>query len=186
MNAIHFETAFAMLNDELAKVGEMLMLICVGGYVMQLHGLRATVGVDAFFTSNLVVNNAIRKVGDKLGINRHDELWLNDSVASKNPTPPPERQELVHQFSNLTVNKVDMVYLMGMKLHSGREQDVQDVAAILAMDGNKAPLQLKSELTKMGFVVDVSVLLEAYGVAYGMDWLSEFYTDNELALQDIF
>ena len=121
---IDFEPVFKLLNDELLKINQSLELICAGGYVMQLHGYRATVDVDAFYESNEKINEIIRKVGDAFGINQPDELWLNNSISNKNPTPPVTHCEIRHQFSCLVVKTVDISYLTGMKLESGREQEI--------------------------------------------------------------
>ena len=48
-NRINYEPAFKMLNDELKKINETLVLVCAEGYVMQLNGYRATADVDAFY-----------------------------------------------------------------------------------------------------------------------------------------
>ena len=39
---------FEALNQELAQANLTLTIICVGGYVLEHHGLRATQDVDAF------------------------------------------------------------------------------------------------------------------------------------------
>ena len=183
---IDFKPVFEMLNDELSRINESLELVCAGGYVMQRHGFRATVDVDAFYRSNAEIEAAIRKVGDAFGINHVDELWLNNSISNMNPAPPDAYCELAHQFSNLVVKAVDIDYLIGMKLVSIREQDLKDVAAILKRDNNEKPLELMSKLTGMGFDIDISILLDVFEAAYGMDWLDEFYRKNETELQKYF
>jgi len=183
---IDFEPVFKLLNDELSKINHHLELICAGGYVMQLHGYRATVDVDAFYDSNEKINEIIRKVGDFFGINRPDELWLNSSISNKNLKPPMSHCEIRYQFSFLTVKTVNISYLTGMKLESGREQDLRDVSVIISRKKNTEPFSLFSELKEMGFHIDVSMLLEAYGMAFGMDWLMKFYTENELELQKLY
>ena len=125
------------------------------------------------------VEAIIRKVGDTFGINRPDELWLNNSIANMNPRPPDAHCEPVHQFSNLVVKAVSIAYLTGMKLASGREQDLIDVGDILKKTGNEKPFELLSELIGMGFSIDISGLLDAYEKAHGMDWLDEFYVNNQ-------
>ncbi|MDR2727984.1 MAG: hypothetical protein LBB56_02540 [Chitinispirillales bacterium] len=186
MKTIDFETVFHRLNDVLSEIEQQLELVCCGGYVMQLHGYKATVDVDAFFTTNVQIDKAIKKVGDEFGINMPDELWLNNSVANLNPIPPAGHQEPVFQLSNLTVKAVDMVYLMGMKLRSGRSRDIKDVAAVLADDADKDPLQLFEMLRTIGFNIDISTLLEAFGLARGLAWLSDFYTARESELEKYF
>ena len=185
-NVIDFTPIFKRLNSELIDIGQSLELICVGGYVMQFHGYRGTVDVDAFFESNIAIDIAIRKVGDEFNINSPDELWLNNSVASKNPTPPPQYRELVHEYSHLVVMKVKLKYLLGMKLDSERVQDIRDVAIILKDTDDKQPLELFTELKHMDFDIDIAVLLDAYEQAYGMAWLEQFYIDNESELQELF
>ena len=178
-SVIDFVPVFKLMNEELFQVGQTLLLICAGGYVMQLNGYRGTLDVDAFYESSKTVEAIIRKVGDAFGINRPDELWLNNSIANMNPRPSDEYCEPVYQFSNLVVKAVSISYLMGMKLASGREQDLMDVGDILKKNKNEKPFELLSELVGMGFNIDISGLLDAYEKAHGMEWLDEFYIDNQ-------
>ena len=184
--SIDFMPVFEMLNSELAGHNESLSLVCAGGYVLQLNGYRGTVDVDAFFNSNTVIDNVIRKVGDIFGINKPDELWLNNSLSKMNPEPPGKHCKLVHQFSNLTVLAVDLLYLVGMKLTSARGQDMKDVAEIIRNTKELQPFELSKKLTEMGFLIDISILLDAYGEALGMEWLEQFYNENEHILGGLF
>ena len=43
---------FEALNQELSQKKLSLTIICVGGYVLEYHGLRATQDVDAFYEEN--------------------------------------------------------------------------------------------------------------------------------------
>ena len=177
--SIDFTPVFEMLNNELTAHNESLRLICAGGYALQLYGYRGTLDVDAFFSSNTVIESCIRKVGDVFGINQPDELWLNNSLSNMNPVPPVKHCKLVHQFSNLTVLAVDLLYLLGMKLTSARGQDMKDAAAIIKKTNALQPFDLSKKLTEMGFMIDISNLLDAYGDALGMQWLEQFYNENE-------
>jgi len=183
MKGIDFKLVFMRLNEELSQIDMSLDLVCAGGYVMQLHGYRATVDIDAFYASNTEIEAVIRKVGDEFGINRPDELWLNGSISNMNSKPPIAHYKPVHRFSNLEVNAVDLPYLIGMKLTSGREQDLIDVGTILKHDNNREPFELLPELTGMGFHIDISDLLDGYEKAHGMRWLEDFYKDNESELR---
>jgi len=185
-STIDFEPVFKLMNEELSRVGQTLLLICAGGYVMQLNGYRGTLDVDAFYESSSTVEAIIRKVGDMFGINKPDELWLNNSIANMNPRPSDEHCELVYHFSNLIVKAVSIIYLMGMKLASGREQDLIDVGDILKKNRNEKPFELLSELVGMKFDIDISGLLDAYEKAHGMDWLDEFYVNNQDYLRKFF
>jgi len=174
------------MNEELSQVGLTLLLICAGGYVMQLNGYRGTLDVDAFYDSNKTIDAIIRKVGDIFGINKPDEFWLNNSVAKMNPKPSDEHCVPVFQFTNLVVKAVSITYLIGMKLASGREQDLMDVGDILIKNKNEKPFELLSELVGMKFNIDISGLLDAYEKAHGMDWLDEFYIANQDYLRKYF
>jgi len=185
-SVIDFEPVFKLLNEELLLVGQTLLLICAGGFVMQLNGYRGTLDVDAFYDTGTAIEAIIRKVGDAFGINRADELWLNNSIANMNPRPADEHCEPVYQFSNLIVKAVSITYLMGMKLASGREQDLMDVGDILQKTKNEKPFELLSELLGMRFDIDISGLLDAYEKAHGMDWLDEFYINNQDDLRKYF
>ena len=186
VNANAFELAFRSLNDELVIIGESLELVCAGGYVMQLNGYRSTLDIDAFYNSNAAINEAIRKVGDELGINKPDELWLNNSISNLNPEPTDRYTNAVCQYSNLVVKTVNLVYLMGMKLVSAREQDLMDVSDILKNHEGLQPLELLSDLTAIGFEVDIAILLDAYERVRGMEWLETFYKEKESVLRMYF
>ena len=183
---INFEPVFVSLNDELSKINESLVLICAGGYVMQLHGYKATADVDAFYKSNAAIEQIIKKVGDAFGINKSDELWLNRSIANLNPEPPDAYCKPVYAYSNLEVKAVDMIYLIGMKFVSARVQDLRDISTILKHDNNKEPLVLRATLVDMKFDIDISLLLEAFEAAHGMEWLEHFYRENESELIQYF
>jgi len=183
---IDFEPVFMRMNDELSLIGQSLKIVCAGGYVMQLNGYRGTADIDAYYESSQSIEAIIRKVGDEFDINQPDELWLNNSIANMNPQPPNEYCKLVYLFSSLVVEAVSIKYLIGMKLASGRAQDVMDVGDILNRDNNVQPFELLSELKSMKFDVDISVLLDAFERARGMDWLDGFYKDNQGELSKFF
>ena len=183
---IDFEPVFIRLNEELNKCNTFMHIICAGGYVMQLHGHRGTMDIDAFFQSNAEIERIIEKVGDEFKINSPNELWLNNSISNMNPLPPIEHRELIYKFSNLTVEVVSVTYLIGMKLYSGRTEDLKDVAGILKSDDITGPFKLMKQLTVMGFHIDISDLLDTFGAAHGFDWLQQFYIDNQNELQKYF
>jgi len=84
------------------------------------------------------------------------------------------------------VLKRDLIYLVGMKLTSARGQDLKDVVEIMKNTKELKPFELLKTLTGMGFIIDISILLDAYGEALGMEWLEEFYTANEQELGRLF
>lgn len=174
------QLAFKLLNDELAKEGLYLNLICVGGYVLEYHGLRSTQDVDAFYEENQRIRELIFKVGQELDLNTSDELWLNNSVANLNPLPPIEYCEVLYSFENLTVYIVSLDYILGMKLTSARDQDLKDVGEIIKYKGLYSPFELYVYLNQLGFApLDFAYVLEGFNLAYGMDWLRDFFEKNQ-------
>lgn len=179
----NFEMAFQQLNRKLAGISRTLELICAGGYVMNIYGYRGTKDIDAFFENNEEVAQLIEEVGNELNINNPDELWLNNSLSSLNKKPSEEHCEIQYEFSNLTVRHVSLIYLMGMKLSSLREQDLLDVKRILQDHDEMQPFALFSEFKGMGFNIDISDLLIGFEEARGMDWLEAFYKANQNELK---
>jgi len=183
---IDIESVFKRLNEGLSEINQSLALVCAGGFVMQWHGYRATIDIDAFYNSNAEIDLLIKKVGDEFSINRPDAIWLNNSIINMNPTPPEEYCKIIYHFPNLAVKIVGIIYLVGMKLENAREQDIVDVGDILKHENNSQPLELLSKLFDMKFNIDVSILLDAYEKAHGMDWLDDFYVKNQTKLCQYF
>lgn len=178
------QIAFELLNEELAKEGLNLSLICVGGYVLEQYGFRTTQDVDAFYNETQKVKDVIYRVGQELGLNTSEELWLNNSVESLNSRPPFEFCEVLYYFENLTVYIVSLDYILGMKLTSAREQDLQDVGDIIKYRGLDSPIALYKFLRKSGFkTLDFAYILEGFSLAYGMDWLREYFEKHQEELR---
>lgn len=178
------QVAFELLNEELAKEGLNLALICVGGFVLELHGFRTTQDIDAFYIETPKINEVIYRVGQQLGLNTSEDVWLNNSVANLNPRPPFEFCEVLYSFENLTVYTVSLDYLLGMKLTSAREQDLKDVGDIIRYRELQSPIALYKFLNTNGFkTVDLTYVLEGFNLAYGMDWLRDFFEKNQEELR---
>ena len=114
---------FEALNKELVQANLTLTIICVGGYVLEYHGLRATQDVDAFYEESQKINEIIARVGQEFNLNTHEELWLNNNVANMNKQPPLSLCETLYSFENLTVLATPIEYVLGMKMVSTRKQD---------------------------------------------------------------
>lgn len=178
------QIAFELLNEELVKEGLNLALICVGGFVLEYHGLRSTQDVDAFYIESQRTKELIFKVGQKLGLNTSEELWLNNSVANLNPQPPFDSCEVLYSFENLIVYVVSLDYVLGMKLTSARDQDLKDVGDIIKHKRLRSPFALYERLIKMGFAsLDFAYILDGFRLAYGMDWLRDFFEKNQEELR---
>lgn len=181
------QVAFELLNEELAKEGLNLALICVGGFVLEHYGFRSTQDVDAFYRETPIIKEIIYRVGEQLGLNTSEELWLNNSVANLNPLPPIEYCEVLYSFENLTVYVVSLNYILGMKLTSTREQDLKDVGEIIKYKGLRSPFELYAYLNQLGFApLDFAYVLEGFNLAYGMDWLRDFFEQNQEELRNYY
>ena len=173
------DTAFELLNDRLKQKGLSLDITCAGGFVLQTLGIRATMDVDAFFSANSTVQNIINSVGDELGINEDDESWLNNSISNLNKKPDSKYCELYRSYSNLNIYMVIPEYLIGMKLKSGREKDMSDVAQIIKKLNLTSPADLFKKLNHMKFRPDFADILGCFGEAYGNKWLMSYYKEHQ-------
>lgn len=181
------QVAFELLNEELAKEGLNLALICVGGFVLEHYGFRSTQDVDAFYRETPIIKEIIYRVGEQLGLNTSEELWLNNSVANLNPLPSVEYCEVLYSFEKLTVYVVSLDYILGMKLTSTREQDLKDVGEIIKYKGLRSPFELYDYLNQLGFApLDFAYVLEGFNLAYGMDWLRDFFEQNQEELRNYY
>jgi len=174
---------FEEFNSQLKNENIHLTIICAGGFVLQHYGMRATVDIDAFYNETKEIRSIIRKTGDLLDINLADENWLKNSIQSMNEAPPKDICKVLYQFSNLQVLIPPLAYIAGMKLKSARAQDIRDVALILERLSIDSPEQFEKTLNDYGFInIDESLILEAFGTAYGFEWLEKYYIENEEAI----
>ena len=173
-------SAFELLNSKLNDNNLYLDIVCVGGYVMHYYGFRATADIDAFYESNQTINRLIYEVGDELGINGKDEVWLNDSVSNLNSAPPERVRRSIYDMSNLKVSIVSLMYLFGMKIQSGRSRDRHDLAEILLRENLDDPVAVYEEMLDLGFrSIDFSILLEAFNEAYGDEWMQNYFAEHQ-------
>ena len=177
---INEKDLFEALNQRLYDANMSLEVICVGGFVLNHYGMRATQDIDGFYKSSKKLSRIIREVGEEFHVNTEDELWLNNSVQNMNHVPPKEICEELYVFSNLKVLIPPLDYVAGMKLVSARGQDIEDVAAILKKLNIESPEEFSDQIDLYGFPhIDESLLLEAFGIAYGMNWLEEYFIKHE-------
>ncbi|CWC36284.1 IS1167 transposase [Streptococcus pneumoniae] len=65
---------FQALNKELIQENLTLTIICVGGYVLEYHGLRATQDVDAFMALLLDIKDPNIQILDIINKDTHKEI----------------------------------------------------------------------------------------------------------------
>ena len=110
-------------------MGRSLRIIVAGGYILDRLNLRQTFDVDAFFENTPELQAALERVSEKLNVGG-GETWLNTSISSMNAIPPQDAIAETLLFDNLQVDMVNPVYVIGMKLESGRETDLEDVGLL--------------------------------------------------------
>ena len=57
--------------------------------------------------------------------------------------------------------------------------NMKDLAEIIKHNEDLQPLSLLSKLSEMGFDIDISILIDAFEEARGMEWLDAYYKENE-------
>lgn len=181
--AMDYRGLFSDLDKSLGEAGLSLRVVCAGGFVLDRHGIRTTRDIDAFFDCSPEVLQIIRDVGDRLKANPEDEPWLNNSIQNMNRSPAGIECEGVYEGANLVVDAVPLLYVAGMKLESGRVQDIVDVASIIKAEGIDSPKEFLDLLEGYGFDgLDEGLVIESFGEAYGLAWLKSYYVEREEAL----
>ena len=169
---------FEALNTELAKENIDLEIICVGGFVLEYYNLRGTQDVDAFYQEDAKIRSIIEKVGDDFGVNEPEELWLNNNVANMNRVPPRSICEKALAIQIWLFFVPPLSYILGMKLESGRDRDRQDAGDIIKLIKIRSIKDVTNKLKEYGFQPDLSLILEVFEIAYGMEWLAEYMTEH--------
>ena len=169
---------FKDLNDELAKNDMTLELICVGGFALEYYDLRGTKDIDAFYQENSDLMKIIEKIGKDNQIDMTEERWLNNSVSNLNRRPPKKVCRQILGYSNLSVMIPSLEYILGMKFESARNRDIDDASLIIKTKDLRDVAQLFKTLRDFGFQPDLSLILEAFEIAYGVEWLSNYLEEH--------
>ena len=65
-----------------------------------------------------------------------------------------------------------------MKLESGRDRDRQDAGDIIKLVKIRSIKDVIHKLKEYGFQPDISLILEVFEIAYGMEWLAEYMGEH--------
>lgn len=175
-----FKLLFDALEAKLAEENLTLDVHCVGGFVLQHHGLKATDDIDAFYDSSERIDALIAEVGEDFHVGTAREVWLNHSVDQVMAKPDFSDEETVYQSEHLTVHIVSLEAVLLNKVQVGRVKDISDIAKIMKKLAIEDPMPLINKLMRHSEgETDPTALLEAYAEAYGDAALENLIKNNQ-------
>ena len=134
MNQHDIMKYFGKVNEKLKLQGHHGEIVMAGGAVMLLvvKNREATKDVDAYFVPSEHIRNAALAVAKEESL---PDDWLNDGVKGFFYGTPP--QEHFADFSNLSIFNVSPKYMIAMKAVAGRDEDIEDLKALIQFTGLK-------------------------------------------------
>ena len=76
----------------------------------------------------------------------------------------------------MTIPSLD--YILRMKLESARSRDIEDAGSIILSERYEDILETAKMLEDLGFQIDFSLLMDAFEIAYGLEWLAEYLEEH--------
>ncbi|WP_081167286.1 DUF6036 family nucleotidyltransferase [Lactococcus garvieae] len=175
---MNYDKLFTRLNEKLSENDIHLSLQCVGGFVLEYHGLKATEDIDAFYDSTAKVEEIIAEVGQEYHVGTMNEPWLSHSIG-RIMSLSDQDKVLIFADSHLEVYLSSLQSVLIDKIQAGRAKDIPDIAQIMKKLKIESPdvllglLESYSEGTS-----DPAVILEAYSIAYGEEALKNYLREN--------
>ena len=123
--------AFKDLSDRLGRKRVKAHIYIVGGAAIALafRRSRRTFDVDALILEGHgAVLEASREVARQRG---WPDSWLNEQATTYLPLNPDQRAKTVFASSHLVVTGASPEHLLAMKLRSGRQADLTDIATLV-------------------------------------------------------
>lgn len=162
------------LNDKLNRIHQHGELIIVGGAAMALvYNVRpSTYDIDAIFEPKVFIQKAISDIAEELDI---QDDWLNDGA--KGFFTPSMKVKPFKKYSNLTVNCLDPMSLLAMKLSSARTEgkDFKDSVALCGLADIKFKEQLfdilQEHIPKERLTINVKYFTESVFEEYAQQVL---------------
>lgn len=175
---MNYDKLFTRLNEKLSENDIHLSLQCVGGFVLEYHGLKATEDIDAFYDSTAKVEEIIADIGKEYHVGTMNEPWLSHSIG-RIMSLSDQDKVLIFADSHLEVYLSSLQSVLIDKIQAGRAKDIPDIAQIMKKLKIESPdvllglLESYSEGTS-----DPAVVLEAYSIAYGEEALKNYLREN--------
>ncbi|PCR99112.1 DUF6036 family nucleotidyltransferase [Lactococcus fujiensis] len=174
-----YKKLFFRLNEKLAEHNLTLQLDCVGGFVLEYYGLKATDDIDAFYESSAKIESLIAEVGNEFGVGTAREAWLNHAVGQMMSLGSIDDRKVIFEASHLSVTISSLQSILIDKIQAGRSKDIPDIAKIMRAMDIKSPqklLQLNRQFSNGE--TDPAIILEAYSVAFGEEALRQYLREN--------
>lgn len=133
LDAERIKRGFERLSERLGEEGVRASVYIVGSAAMLFaHGLaRTTEDVDLMYTGEVHHTRLLAlaaEVAHDLGL---PENWLNDDFRFVDPQPAQpqkdKRAATLFESPSLVVTGASLEHLLGMKVHSARDKDLDDI-----------------------------------------------------------
>ena len=151
---MNYHQLFSRLNEKLSEENLQLHLHCVGGFVLEYYGMKATEDIDAFYETTEKIDKIIEEIGEEYHVGTANEPWLSQAVGEVMSHSKTD-ETIIFEGSRLTVGLSPLEAILIDKIQVGRTKDVPDPA----------------------------VILEAYSLAYGEEALKNYLRKNPKILR---
>ena len=166
-----YHQLFSRLNEKLSEENLQLHLHCVGGFVLEYYGMKATEDIDAFYESTEKVEKIIQEIGEEFHVGTSNEPWLSQAVGEVMSHSKTD-ETIIFVESHLTVGLSSLESILIDKIQAGRTKDVLE-----------SPDPLLERFKHTDGSADPAVILEAFSLAYGEDALKNYLRKNPKILR---
>ncbi|MDM5144690.1 hypothetical protein ICE98_01789 [Lactococcus lactis] len=116
-----YHQLFSRLNEKLSEENLQLHLHCVGGFVLEYYGMKATEDIDAFYESTEKVEKIIQEIGEEFHVGTSNEPWLSQAVGEVMSHSKTD-ETIIFVESHLTVGLSSLESILIDKIQVGRYQ----------------------------------------------------------------
>ena len=128
-----YHQLFSRLNEKLSEENLQLHLHCVGGFVLEYYGMKATEDIDAFYESTEKVEKIIQEIGEEFHVGTSNEPWLSQAVGEVMSHSKTD-ETIIFVESHLTVGLSSLESILIDKIQAGRYRICRHVIRLLAAE----------------------------------------------------
>jgi hypothetical protein len=162
-----YEVLFTRLDEKLEAENLTLRVHCIGGFVLEYYGLKATADIDAFYESSDKVEKIIREIGDEFHIGKAGEPWLNNHISNLMSQTNHPDAKTIYSTENLTVTISSLESVLEDKIIAARAKDRDDITALLKKLNKRDLESILKVLEYDDGTTDISLIFDAYIRAFG-------------------